>query len=85
MGWILCIDSEKKFFYENQDSGEMRRKRPRDFFNGDDEKCLLKDDLKIKRSRLNNEIEEMKTELAELDAQIQGTISCHRKVGRFFH
>ena len=70
MAWILCKDSENKVFYENPDSGEMTRKRPRDFFNDDEEKFHLKDDLKIKRLRLNNEIEEMKKELAELDAQI---------------
>ena len=70
MGWILCKDSENKVFYENPGSGEMTRKRPRDFFNDDEEKFHLKDDLKIKRLRLNNEIEEMKKELAELDAQI---------------
>ena len=62
MAWILCKDSENKVFYENPDSGEMTRKQPKEFI-GNEERCLLKEDLKLKRLRLEKE-------LAELDAQI---------------
>ena len=71
MGWILCKDSENKFFYYNPDSGEMTRKQPKEFI-GNEEKSHLKADLGIKRLKIINKIEEMKKELADLDAQISG-------------
>ena len=32
MVWIVCQDSDNKVFYENPDSGEMTRKKPREHF-----------------------------------------------------
>ena len=45
MVWIVCQDSDNKVFYENSDTGEMTRKKPRELIEAEEkqEKELLEE------------------------------------------
>ena len=36
MVWIVCQDSDNKVFYENSDTGEMTRKKPKELIEAEE-------------------------------------------------
>ena len=57
MVWIVCQDSDNKVFYENPDSGEMTRKKPRELIEVEEKH---ETEHLEKYHRLTNEIDGMK-------------------------
>ena len=57
MVWIVCQDSDNKVFYENPDSGEMTRKKPRELIEVEEKQ---ETEHLEEYQRLTNEIDGMK-------------------------